>query len=384
MAFRDDRDAQKQKAEELQRALTAAEAELAAGREQAERTRELERELAAAKAHLARIEERLPAPKPSRGVIWLAVACVGGTAAIGAFLLVRSSAPPPEHPSPAVQPVAVVPPTPVVTTPPVNPVPTVSPTPEGPIPPMRETTAVWRAKVKSATGLPLAVGSACEIESVWGNRRGREVVVRCGKEVLYRSTDKLEGMAQMGHDFIEELGDAPSTARGTLTWNDVGSRSGPRTQASIDTGVSSAAAWRETAPAFRVELTVATLSDPYPYDDSTLAFSERLKRKAKVEKVQGKAPIRPGASCDVHLAPALVETMNCRALVTCGGQVLYGGPHRGFGVCEAKDDKPTRFADETHDGDPVLRWDIPAGKLELVVQKDGSEWSADLAVAPAK
>lgn len=383
MAFRDDRDAQKQKAEELQRALTAAEAELAAGREQAERTRELERELAAAKAHLARIEERLPAPKSSSRAVWLALAGVGVTGAVGAFLLARSPAPIPEHAAVAVEPVAVAPPL-ALTTRPVTPAPSVSPTPEGPIPPMRETTAIWRAKVKSATGLPLAVGSACEVESVWGNRRGREVVVRCGKEVLYRSTDKLEGMAQMGHDFIESIGDAPATARGTLTWNDVGSRSGPRTQASVDTGASSAAAWRETAPAFRVELTVAPLSDPYPYDDSTLAFSERIKQKAKVEKIQGKAPIRPGASCDVRLTPEIDEKMNCRALVKCGAQIVYGGTYSGLSTCEAKDGKPTRFADESHDGDPVLRWDILAGKLELVVQKDGSEWSAELAVAPAK
>ncbi len=384
MAFRDDRDAQKQKAEELQRALTAAEAELAAGREQAERTRELERELAAAKAHLARIEERLPAPKPSRRAVWLAVATVGVAGTAGAFLLARSPAPSPEHAPVAVQPIAVAAPTPLVTTKPVTPIPTVHATPEGPIPPMRETTAIWRAKVKSATGLPLAVGSACEVESIWGNRRGREVVVRCGKEVLYRSTDKLEGMAQMGHDFIERIGDAPSTARGTLTWNDVGSRSGPRTQASIDTGVSSAAAWRETAPAFRVELTVAPLSDPYPYDDSTLAFSERIKQKAKVEKVQGKAPVRPGASCDVRLTPEIDEKLTCRALVKCGAQIVYGGPYLGLSTCETKDGKPTRFADEAHDGDPVLRWDIPAGKLELVVQKDGSEWSAELTVPPTK
>ncbi len=382
MAFRDDRDALKHKAEDLEAQLKAAQAEIDRNRDEAGRAARLEQELAQAREMLQRIEAQLPAraPRASASRVGLFVGGAVALAGLGGFLLLRAEpapVPPPVASVAAVSPPAVQAPAPLATLPKVSPV-------APPSPPVTAQRVRWPAKVKTATGLPLAKGAACSIDAVLRASKPHEVTVSCGAEILYRSTDKLEGMAHMSSGAGEQPGLAKDTAQARLKWDDVGARTGPRTQASLDTSARAAVAFRETAPAFRVELDVATWSEPYPRDNSDLAFSTRVAQKAKVSSVAGAAPLKVGTACDVLLEPHYDPRHNCRAVVSCSGRTLYGAPGFGFSNCETKDGEPVAFRDETHGGDPVLRWDLVTGGLELVVQVGDQEWSAKLTTSNKK
>jgi hypothetical protein len=184
-------------------------------------------------------------------------------AAVGALflMLVRTPAPPP--------PVHVdsprVPATPAETQAPIPEIPADDPLQPPPFP-TRQAKAQWKGQVTSAKGLALPAGSPCTIdatlESNGDKPRATALAVKCGDKVIYNSSDKLEGMSMSGSGMAEEPGKEAGTFAYALNYSDTGARSGPRTQATIDTTHQQGIVWSDVIPAFRVEFSVPTLSAP--------------------------------------------------------------------------------------------------------------------------
>lgn len=390
MAFRDDREVLKQKARDLEQMLAEANSKLDAQASEAARAKQLESELAAARATLERIEAQLPKPAGRSKLPLLlgagVVLAVGGAA----FLVMRPTEPAPVPPPPMeVQPAR--PQLPLVTKPvetaaPIAPVAT--PTPIGE--PIKEVNARWVGKAKMVTGAPIKVGAACSVDAVLRSHSTHEVTISCGKEVLYASTDRLEGMAQLSNNADETPAQKPGTAQASLVWSDIGARSEARAQASVNSPARVAAAWRDTSPSYRVEVEIPELSTAYEgafhprHSHENLPFQERVEASAKVMRTGGRAPVQVGSACRVSLYPQWIGGLNCRAKVTCGNRVLYGIGSTGFGGCEVADGKVAAFNDNRHEGDPVLNWDVPRGTIALVVQEGDAEWNADFSVAAEK
>lgn len=257
MTFRDDRDALREQVDSLQRELAAAQGE-------AERAKRLEAELDQTRAQLDRIAGEVARMRPSaprRGpIVAVAVAGVVAAGAAAAVLVVRA----PPRPTPA--PAASTAPPPPRCSPgdplcdPPRSAPTVAATTATPAAPAKR--VHWKATVSKSKGQPLARGARCEIVAeLRGQGQSAEiddVEIRCGDRALYRSSDGLAGMASIGWDIGESAG-AP-----TLVYNDQGTRTGPRTQASINTPAGVAAAWADTLPDFRVELAISGRPDVEP------------------------------------------------------------------------------------------------------------------------
>ncbi len=98
--------------------------------------------------------------------------------------------------------------------------------------------------------------------------------------------------------------------------------------------------------------------------------------------VEGPAPVQAGDSCTVEVQPDPnfpgTVTFNCRVVVTCGGQAVYGAtPDTGYVFCSARDGAPATAVDATGSGggsggDPMLRLNLPDGEVHL---SDDPGWS---------
>ncbi len=362
MAFRDDRDALKQKAADLEGELATAQRELEERRQEGERLRALERELARTRAALGRATQ----PKGPRIALVIGIlVSLLMLAGVAAFILVARA-------TPHMDPVTVE---------------AASPAPAPP-PEPRRVDAAWKGRIKTATGDAPAAGTPCDVRGVLRSPQGTEVSVTCGGRSLYRSTDQLAGMSQHSHEAGEVPGAQPGETQHHLSWDDVGARTGERTQASINTSAGRASVWRDTEPSFRVEIEVSELSDPTVtallllHNEQTLRFTQRVSGKGKVTKKSGPSPLEVGASCDLQLRPTWGPGNDCRAVVTCGDRVVYGARMTGFSRCEVAGDKPTAFRDDAHDADPVFQWELAAGHATLTAKEGDQTWSVDLSVAP--
>jgi hypothetical protein len=260
MDYRDERDAMRGRIENLEQDLASANQELEERRhhQDPQRIAELEKQLADARRQLDLVGSELErvkggrAPKPTGVVVVAALA--GVVVAMGAlgFLLLRGSAAPP--------PVSVEPPAP----PEVQEAPRPTPPKAAPAVPTRRVRAQWKGSVTRATGLALAPGTACTIDATLeGRERGvaaKDLTVTCGGTPLYRSTDALEGMSMYSSDASEEPGPNASTHVYALAYHDKGTRTGARSEVSLDTSAKTGAVWRDSAPAWRVELAITPKS----------------------------------------------------------------------------------------------------------------------------
>ncbi|NUO52690.1 MAG: hypothetical protein HOV80_27910 [Polyangiaceae bacterium] len=374
MAFRDDREALRQRTAELEAELDAAERQLDQQREQATHSKLLKEELVRTRERLHAMEKRLGGRSGANTSVILVVVLVGLFLGAGvvAFALVRTAPPPPVAPF-AGEPPAVVQPG------------AVAPTPPTPATPLREVKTSWKGRVKTATGMDLKPGTECELSAVLRSPSGTEVALSCGGSPLYKSTDQLNGMSQHSHGIGELPGPEAGPAVHYLKWDDIGSRTGARSQASIDTKLGVAAAWRETQPNFRVEVEMESLSQPASgtleaeHSDASLPFAKPLTLSSKAASVTGPAPVKAGAACSVALTPAWGPDQNCRAVVSCGDKVLYGDHVTGFNKCELADNAPSSFDDSKHDdADGVFVWKR-GGPAKVAGMAGDQEWTVELA-----
>jgi hypothetical protein len=401
MDYRDERDALRGRVDNLEQDLSAAREALAHDGADHQRIADLERQSAEARRLLDQINRELEAlrdgqkptpvraPAPGRGVrvAGILVACL--IAAVGVLLFVRTQQAPP------VRVVSVEP----VAPPPVEPPPATAAPSETAPPPAPESTAVpppapvstiahWTARVTRATGRALAPGTACRIEATLVAAGGKikvpVVSVECRGERIYDSADKLEGMSMWSGGAEEHGADRPGVSVYLMQFHDTGSRSGKRTQVSVDTLAGSAAVWSENAPAFHVDLAVSQESEPSRGEPLMASLAGVLRRSGTVTEVSGTAPLRTGARCDLRVSPIAAD--KCMARLACGGAVLYGkSPTSGMasctlsnaGVAHVSDREPT-----SNGGDPELDVDAAAGTMVLADEIGGKKWSVTFRLDP--
>ncbi|MEJ7732140.1 MAG: hypothetical protein WKG00_23380 [Polyangiaceae bacterium] len=373
MAFRDDREALRQRAESLKHQLDATERELAEKRQRAEDADRLQRELHEARARIDRLEGRRPAGQ-GKASLAIGAGVLAALAVTGVgFLMVsvRRAVPvsgrsdgelaaPPAPPAPAENAAA----------------------PAG-----RALETSWSGKVRRADGMKLAAGAPCRVKATL--RTGAEaptVDIECGGKFLHRSSDALEGTSSTSFAHTELPAPEAGMTWHSLIYQDQGARTGARTQASVNSPERAASAWREGAPAFRVDIDLDELSSPGAaldpaHTEAALPFTERLQRKGKVAAVTGEAPVAAGASCQVSLVPVWGKP-SCRAVVRCGDATLYGAGNSGYLDCEVAGGKPVRARDTVQDNDPAADLDLVAGTATVDDQTQPRKYTATLTLSP--
>jgi hypothetical protein len=286
-----------------------------------------------------------------------------------------------------------------------SPQPTLAPValaPSGPSPataaPLdRHASARWTGVVKTARGRVLAAGAPCTVSgdftSDGTSRVTADVNVECGGSALYRWADALgSGMEMRQCDVWEGPGDAPGTYHYRLGCQDQGVRSGGRPQMTVDTLSRSVVVFQDAPPAWRVEIEVPQFSDPRPgpplYVGNTLTalpFERTEERTGRVTVVVGAAPAPARAPCTVRVSPS-GPRYNCRVEVVCGGTPIYGASDFGFTSCELEDGRAVRAHDpvgSATEGDPMLTMDLSAGSVVVSDDPPTGTWSVTVALDAA-
>jgi hypothetical protein len=382
--YRDDREALRGRVDLLEEELAASQSALEESRKLAggQRVEELERRMAEARKVIDGLQGELDAlrPKPRRyagPAVALAMAgavMVTSAGAVG-FLLLRRVAPPPVPPARRVTPPLVVAP------PPVPPAPTsTAATPK----PMRYATAVWSAKVTGSTGAAPPVGTPCAIEAKLhgdGATLGVEALdVRCGGKSLYSSSDPLEGVSMRSSRAAEEPAAGGAQVYAALRWEDKGTRSGARTQISLDAGRRAAAVWTDTVPAFHADLAVDPRSAPVTGTALVDGTPRALRAALSVTSVTGPAPVKRGAACALFAVPAKDK---CPIRVECGAVVLYGASE-SVAPCTLEAGTITGAHDpeiSVVDGDPSLSLEVGDKHVRVADGEGPKAWTVDLAWA---
>lgn len=345
---------------------------------------------------LEQVRGVVPPPPPRRPAEGNAAAIVVpmlviGTIALGAVagvLLFRKASP--KKPVP----VAMFPrdPYPAGSTPSADPTAPLAPTgsaerdpPSAP----RQVVAHWSARVTRATGSSLHVGSACSVDATIEARDGKSKIVlldvACGggAKPLYRSSDKTSGMSMTTTGIQEELGEQPGTTRYALHFEDTGARTGARSQVSINTLKSVVEVWSDSAPSFRVGMSVAVKSQPVvtsPLMDGTRKTS---RESFTVKQVTGTVPVKAGTVCQLRASPA--DEKQCHLQLVCGPHILYGKGGNSVAPCTVGDEAMTSAADESpssKDGDPTIKVDGSTGTIEVSDDQPTPGWSVTLNRAP--
>lgn len=100
---------------------------------------------------------------------------------------------------------------------------------------------------------------------------------------------------------------------------------------------------------------------------------------AQVIRVKGATSVATGERCTIRVEPAEGEPHNCRIVVKCGAQILYGAlKSNGYVHC-ALDGGVAISAHEAapNDNDPDLHWDMATGQATV---KD-TGWQVDLKIS---
>ncbi|MGK3998149.1 hypothetical protein [Sorangium sp. So ce1024] len=395
MRYRDERDALRGRVDSLEEELATARKELEDRRDddRAARVEQLERQMADARRVLDQLGRELdavrgrPRRRPSAAILAL-IAGLGLCAAVPVVVLLRSSSEPPAAPVGA-----VAHPTPIpvpAEPPPVAPAPAPpKPTTPAPARPLRTATATWKATVTRATGLPLAAGAACTVEaelaSAGDDIRVPSLQVVCGGKPIYRSSDPLNGMSMFSSGVEEEAGAEPGTHVYAIAYQDKGSRVGERAEISLDSVRRSGAVWRDTAPAYRVELTLAYQSPPVAGEPLLDATRQALRRAARVTESTGPSPVKAGARCAIQASP-LPRGGKCLTRIACGGRMLYGAGTTGVAECTVEGDQVVRVHDGNttpNGGDPALDLDVATGRVTVRDEEKGGAWTVGMQLDPA-
>ncbi|WP_438040861.1 hypothetical protein [Sorangium sp. So ce128] len=396
MQYRDERDALRGRVDSLEEQLAAARKELEEHRDddRAARVEQIERQMAEARRVLDQLGRELAAvrgrPKRSSAVpLLVTMAGVGLCAMIASYLLAR----PARETMAIVQQPALPPPAPPLPELPA-PVPEPAQAPPEPAAPAREApsrtaTATWRATVTRATGLPLAAGAACTVEAELASSgddiRVPALRVLCGGKPIYRSSDPLNGMSMFSSGVEEDSGPEPGTYVYALSYQDKGSRAGERAEVSLDSIRKAGAVWRDSAPAYRVELMLAYQSLSVAGEPLLDATRKALRRSARVTESTGPSPVKVGQRCALLVSP-LPRGGKCLTRLACAGRMLYGAGTTGVSECTVEGDKVVRVHDGNttpNGGDPALELDAATGRITVKDDVGGAAWTVGVQLDPS-
>ncbi|WP_437599564.1 hypothetical protein WMF28_42755 [Sorangium sp. So ce590] len=391
MRYRDERDALRGRVDSLEEQLAAARKELEGHRDddRAARVEQIERQMAEAHRVLDQLGRELDAvregPRRSLAVPILAMlAGLGLCAMVAGYALMR----------PASDAIVDVPgPVPAVPAEPVPAPPSPAPAPPEPAAsaperPLRRATATWSAAVTRATGLPLAAGARCTVEaeltSSGDDIRVPSLEVVCGGKPIYRSRDPLNGMSMFSSGVEEDSGAEPGTQVYALSYEDKGSRAGDRAEVSLDSIRKAGAVWRDSAPAYRVELMLAYQSPPVAGEPLLDVTRMALRRSGRVTESTGPSPAKAGSRCALQVSP-LPRGGKCLTRLACGGRVLYGAGTTGVSECTVEGDQVVRVHDGNttpNGGDPAFDLDVATGRVTVKDDVGGATWTVGVKLDP--
>jgi len=245
------------------------------------------------------------------------------------------------------------------------------------------------AEVTSVEGLDLAPGSGCVIEATMTGVQDIESVRVICDGLLYDSVMMETGAAITTH---EARASATSTDEGAvylLKYSDIGMRTGLRPQLWLDSWEGGAEVWSANQHPFRVRLRILDQSTPRPgvaADGPGRQSGRALRRNAALTSSTGPAPEVPESGCDMYARPYVSNgRLDCRVLISCGGELLYGAHDTGYNACTFADGAIMGANDEGNtaaNSDPVMRFDRAAQTLTLEDDSAQGHWRLDFALAP--
>lgn len=390
MDYRDERDALRERVENLQQDLDRAKQDLAEnqGDDRQARIAALERQV----AEVQRLGDALrgeldalrggPPPRPGGTAAKIIYALLATVLAGAGWVAIRTAPPSPPVRAPVVPAVVEVP-RPVeipVPAPPPPPVPETA----APTQPAGEATVQWKAKVTGATGSAVAPGSACVVEAqLAGGAEGilvPRLTVTCGDRRLYDSREPLEGMSVFGSEVEEDAADAEGQNLYALVYEDKGARTGKRAQVSINGTQRAGSVWSDSSPAFRVDFAMPYQSEPVRAEPLLASTARALRREGVVTAVSGSSPVRTFARCSLRVTP-LRKQERCLARLRCGSEVLYGKGTTGVAKCTVEGNDILRVIDESptpSGGDPRIDVEPASGKVVVSDEIGATRWSVTI------
>lgn len=248
----------------------------------------------------------------------------------------------------------------------------------------------WRATIDTVEGLALRPGATCTLAGsfvrVERDQRLRELTVRCGDDVLYRSSDDPAHAAPTHVGLREGPVAGAATHVYLLSYDDEEVRPGPRPKVRVSTLGHRVEVWREGDAPMRAMLYVHDVSEPREGDAlldrralRSPAFSAAVERAGRVLSTRGAAPARAGDRCTFEARPVWEYEENCRIAVRCGGHWIYGQGEAGYLTCELRGAGPVAALDERttgEGGDPRVTW---RGTRVVVSDfTEAGEWRIDI------
>ena len=107
-----------------------------------------------------------------------------------------------------------------------------------------------------------------------------------------------------------------------------------------------------------------------------------MERKAKVTLATGDPPAPVGTPCTFQLLPNK-SSHNCRSVVKCGPNIVYGDVNQGYLDCAFVDGLPTTAQDISDtDGDPAFDMDLGARKLLVKASSPGKGYGLTIQLEP--
>ncbi|XYH97842.1 hypothetical protein ACMHYB_60505 [Sorangium sp. So ce1128] len=399
MHYRDERDALRGRVDSLQEQLATAKRELEDQRDddRAARVAQLERQMAGAQRVLDQLGRELDEVRGRRRrslvapVLAMTAGLVICSTVIGSLLLKPAS----EGTVDAVPlPVVVPTPAPVPMDPVLEPAqPPPAPATPAPERPSRTATATWKATVTRATGLPLAAGAACTVEAQLASSgddvRVPALQILCGGTPIYRSSDSLNGMSMFSSGVQEDPGSAPDTYVYAISYEDKGSRAGERAEVSLHSIRKAGAVWRDSAPAYRVELALPYQSAPVKGEPLLDATGKALRRSARVTEATGPSPVKVGAKCTLRVTPLRSPGNQCITRLECGGHMLYGAGTTGVSECTVEKNEIVRVRDGHGEktrlggGGPAFDLDLATGRVTVRGEVARGTWTASVQLDPS-
>lgn len=244
---------------------------------------------------------------------------------------------------------------------------------------------VHLAHVASVSGEPpagIAAGSGCAVLSEIDDRLelSAPVQIRCGDVTLY------DGSQEMGAGFSSsEERATPISSHGhiglQLRANDVGTRTGPRPQLTLDTRLRRARVFSEVEPLFAVTLYIeqASLDRQAALAPAEGASRRNTHLRYRRGEVTGDAPVAADAECELILEPTASGRYDCRAVLRCDGEVVYGAGTTGWNECTWRDGQMSAITDDgtsAENSDP--RFIVREGEIEVGEE----DWTAHFLPAP--
>lgn len=249
----------------------------------------------------------------------------------------------------------------------------------------------WTGVLREAQGLSVPAGAECALEGTFAGRanvRAESLRLRCGGAVLFTLATGPGAPAPERLSLRE--GPVFQSAAHVYQLSFLGPGEGAEGgQLEVSTLRHQAVLLR---PGGRARVELADVSEPAEGPSVGQAHAMRAPDfagleafDARVTSTRGNAGVQRSARCSVQARPVWEYPENCRLFVQCDGRVLYGDREAGYLTCEVRDGRAVGARDDNntdHGGDPQLHWSGAA--IEVRDYTSAGEWAVNLALTPRR